>query len=150
MKAEMRALRRAWQAEEHTKHLEAAKEAMALWNAAQEKGESSYLARKKVEAYGIRYGVDGQPFLAVPLRDVASTLWSVQKIYDDGNKRFLPGGRKKGCFHLIGTLAMNDTVLRFSEEHKAPLGSEALQAFLCALHRNVSFGLGTLNSDFNQ
>ena len=40
--------------------------------------------------------------------DVDGKLWNVQKIYnkkDDisNNKWFLPGGKKKACFHIIGT-----------------------------------------------
>jgi putative DNA primase/helicase len=28
-------------------------------------------------------------------------MWNIQKIYDDGQKRFFKGARKKGCFHLL-------------------------------------------------
>jgi hypothetical protein len=54
---------------------------------------------------------DGETFLtipkgalAVPLSDVHGKLWSLQFIFSDGTKRFLPGGRKHGLFFLLGKL----------------------------------------------
>lgn len=106
-KAEMAAQRHVWQAEEHEKHLEAAKEAARIFSGGSEGGTSAYLTRKQVTAYGVRFCEDTAPFIAVPVRDVAGTLWSIQKIYEDGTKRFLPGGRKGGCFHVLGRLAVH-------------------------------------------
>ena len=40
--------------------------------------------------------------IAVPLRDAAGKLWSLQAINDQGTKLFPKYGRKSGCFHLIG------------------------------------------------
>lgn len=40
--------------------------------------------------------------IAVPLRDVAGKLWSLQAINEQGTKLFPKYGRKSGCFHLIG------------------------------------------------
>lgn len=59
------------------------------------------MERKKVNAFGIRFRGD---LLIIPLRDTAGKLWSLQWIKADGTKQFLPGGRKKGCFHNIGLL----------------------------------------------
>ncbi|MCQ4257458.1 PriCT-2 domain-containing protein [Stutzerimonas stutzeri] len=39
--------------------------------------------------------------LAVPLRDAAGKLWSLQAINEQGTKLFPKYGRKGGCFHLI-------------------------------------------------
>ncbi len=38
------------------------------------------------------------------MRDIDGKLWSLQSVAPDDTKRFLPGGRKKGCFHHIGIL----------------------------------------------
>lgn len=71
------------------------------WNDLMESGSSSYLERKQVGVYDIRFSGDS---IVIPLRDTAGRLWSMQTIQADGTKRFLSGGRKKGCFHVIGTL----------------------------------------------
>ena len=58
-----------------------------------------YLTRKGVAPHGIKQTDDR---LAIPMRDVDDVLHSLQFIDRQGNKRFLTGGRKRGCFHLIG------------------------------------------------
>lgn len=83
------------------KQEEAARTALEKWNSFSETGSSPYLVAKKVEAFGVRFEGDS---LVVPLRDTVGKLWSLQLISANGSKRFLPGGRKKGCFHLIGTI----------------------------------------------
>jgi putative DNA primase/helicase len=47
-------------------------------------------------------GGSGAGLLLVPLRDAAGTLHSLQAIAPDGTKRFLPGGRVRGCYHGMG------------------------------------------------
>ena len=101
--------RKASEEETERRNQETAIEAENIWNNANETGVSEYLNIKKVSAFGIKYGSDQYgDFVAVPLMDVDGKLWNVQKIYnkkDDqsSNKRFLRGGKKKGCFHVIGT-----------------------------------------------
>jgi len=41
--------------------------------------------------------------LVVPIQDTSGALLSLQTIGPDGDKRFLPGGRTRGGFQLIGT-----------------------------------------------
>lgn len=108
-------------------------------------GESPYLERKQVGAFGIGFfhytvvlaiddarqrcdvwvGSETRAFfanlpkprpdsisfmmfkagtIAVPLRDAAGKLWSLQAINEQGTKLFPKYGRKAGCFHLIGSL----------------------------------------------
>ncbi len=75
-----------------------ANKAAARWKAAAPADPShAYLARKRVQAHGIRQ--DGS-MLLVPLRDTNSALHSLQTITADGDKRFK--GRMKGCYHAIG------------------------------------------------
>jgi putative DNA primase/helicase len=70
--------------------------------ATREAGEwliNPYLVKKGVQAYGVRLlGAS----LAIPLRDAAGRLHSLQFILPDGRKRFLTGGRKQGCYFAIG------------------------------------------------
>jgi putative DNA primase/helicase len=77
----------------------AAKAANTQWDAFATESESQYLTRKAVGALGVRF--DGST-VCVPLRDADNVLWSFQRIAPDGEKRFFPGGRIAGCFHLIG------------------------------------------------
>jgi putative DNA primase/helicase len=42
--------------------------------------------------------------VAIPLRDAAGKLWSLQAINEQGTKLFPKYGRKSGCFHLIGDM----------------------------------------------
>lgn len=86
-------------------HRQAAAKAAELWEAAAESGNSPYLKRKGVEAYGLRFG---KGCILVPMRDDEGKLWNVQRIYGkplsgDNDKFGLRGGRVSGCYHLIGT-----------------------------------------------
>jgi len=88
------------EAEEVTKHQAAAAEAARRWQAAQSCTGHAYLSTKGVLAHGVRSDAAGG--LIVPMRDTAGTLHSLQTITPDGEKRFLSGGRVKGCYHAIG------------------------------------------------
>lgn len=90
------------------KQAEAARTALEKWNSFSETGSSPYLATKNVDPFGVRFEGDS---LVIPLRDGAGKLWSLQKITSSGSKRFLPGGRKKGCFHLIGNLTEGQPII---------------------------------------
>jgi len=91
------------------KQEEAAVLANQIWQEAHLEGASRYLDQKQIISYGLRFSEDQYGrFLVVPLYDPAGKLWNVQKIYDprpDGlnHKWFLMGGRKKGCFYVLGT-----------------------------------------------
>jgi putative DNA primase/helicase len=87
----------------------AARDAIAHWRDSLDTGSSGYLHRKGVQAYGVRFKGDGA--LLVPMRNAAGELVNVQRIAGDGTKRFLPGGRKAGCWHLIGDAAGADVLL---------------------------------------
>jgi len=58
-----------------------------------------YLSAKGVKAHGLKVLGDR---LLIPMRDTAGKLHSLQAITPDGEKRFHPGGRIKGCYHSIG------------------------------------------------
>ena len=84
----------------------AAGDSRVLWDEASESGQSPYLVRKGVQAHGVRYLPDGT--LIVPMRNESGELHNLQRIAPhkpadgDPEKRFLPGGRKSGLWHLIG------------------------------------------------
>jgi putative DNA primase/helicase len=86
----------------------AAKEASFAWSKYVVDGESSYLKRKGVKAYGLRFAPSGNGTVAIPMQDTASKFWGLQIIRgkDRGNKlekEYWPKGLdKKGHFHLIG------------------------------------------------
>src|SRR3984957_8654774 len=94
--------------ERHRRYEEATSQAFTEGETSPETGTSPYLARKKVEALGIHFRGE---ILIVPLKDTAGKLWSHQFIAPDGTKRFLTGGRKKGCFHHIGILEDGKPIL---------------------------------------
>ena len=91
--------------EEKKRRIEKAQE---IWDQAIQNpainGHTSYLERKQVNAYGIKYRVDyqGVPAIVIPLCNINGQLQAVQCIQEDGTKRIY--GPKKGNFHVIGTI----------------------------------------------
>ena len=79
----------------------ASSKAQRLWERAQDNGVSTYLQRKQIGAYGIRFSFGK---LLVPLCDVAGKLHGLQWIAEDGGKVFGTGTVKEGHFHLIGAV----------------------------------------------
>jgi phage/plasmid primase-like uncharacterized protein len=61
--------------------------------------EHGYLRAKQIDVCGAR--IDGENLL-VPMRDIDGKLWSLQEIDPEGRKHNQEGGRRKGCFFLIG------------------------------------------------
>ncbi|MEW8384001.1 MAG: DUF3987 domain-containing protein [Candidatus Thiodiazotropha taylori] len=87
-------------AEKQKLSAQARQKAEEKWtSAAPETGAHKYLINKGVSGYGIRS--DGFNLL-VPMRDTNGTLHSIQTIDPNGSKKFLSGGRIKGCYYSIG------------------------------------------------
>jgi len=61
--------------------------------------DHAYLVKKRIQPLGARISSQS---LVIPLRDESKKIINLQFIDVDGNKRFLFGGRKKGCFYPIG------------------------------------------------
>ena len=96
----MAILKAAREAERQTAQEAASLRAAGLWHRARPAtGDHPYLVRKGVRAYGIR-ALRQQ--LVIPARDAAGVLWSLQFISPDGVKKFMTGGRKRGCYFSIG------------------------------------------------
>jgi putative DNA primase/helicase len=78
----------------------AALRAKALWEESTPAAEDHpYLLKKKVKAHGVREDKTGR--LVIPIRDPEGKLTSVQTIDPTGEKRFLSGGKKRGCCFAI-------------------------------------------------
>ena len=95
----IKAAQRQRDAERDRIQAEAASRALAIWTAAAPAIEHDYLTRKSIQAHGVR--TDGHHLL-IPMRDTSSKLWSLQTISPEGEKRFMPGGRVKGCYCPVG------------------------------------------------
>lgn len=73
-------------------------------------GHSTYLNRKQVNAYGIKYRVkeSGGPTIIIPLRNIEGQIQAVQCIDEDGFKKV--HGAKKGHFHILGVIENNNRI----------------------------------------
>lgn len=98
-KRRMDALRKQHDAEQRDKQAQAAAVAAQMWLKSQPVAQHSYLSTKGVKAHGLRVH---SGLLLVPLRDAQGVLHSLQTITAEGDKRFLSGGRVKGCYLSIG------------------------------------------------
>jgi len=124
-RAAYRAQVQAMQREREATDAKIAREAAALGSRVQDDSPActghSYLTDKRVKPHGLRVTSrqwelplrDGEGVLTIPsgalvlpLRDSAGKLHSLQFIYIDdkgkNQKRFLPGGEKRGHYHVIG------------------------------------------------
>lgn len=81
------------------RHAEAAGAARSIWGESALAIEHPYLKRKQIQPHGIR--VQGDQ-LVVPMT-IDTHIHSLQFITDD-HKKFMPGGRVKGCYYPIGSL----------------------------------------------
>lgn len=92
--------RKARGAEEQARRNTAKDKALSIWKAASPNpNDHPYLVKKGVGNHGLRLH---KTSLVIPIRDSAGNLHSLQFIDGEGNKRFLSGGRKKGCYFAVG------------------------------------------------
>lgn len=110
MRQQIEAARHQRQAEQAKSHRVAAEKAYAIWGKSKPVDESAkhpYLIKKSVKPYNASiYGFA----LIVPIQDEEG-LCNIQYIYPDGSKRFLAGGKKRGCFTYIGDGWETETIL---------------------------------------
>lgn len=98
-RAKVEAMRREREAEETRRKSEAKSKAAAIWQKAEPApGEHPYLIRKGIKASGAKLHNNA---LLIPMR-ADGDIHSLQFIGPDGDKRFLTGGRVKGCYFSIG------------------------------------------------
>lgn len=87
------------EAEEAKRKEDARDKARELWSEAKPCTEHPYLTKKGVEAHSARVQRES---LVLPIRDEAGNLHSLQFISTGGEKRYLTGGRIRGCYFSIG------------------------------------------------
>ena len=90
------------QKEQLQKHAETAIKACSIWSRSKpiiNQSEHAYLLNKRIQPHGARLYKGA---LVIPIHNQADVLVNLQFINDQGDKRFLSGGRKCGCFHIIG------------------------------------------------
>jgi putative DNA primase/helicase len=90
-------------------HEQARIKAKQTFQSLSDNGDSPYLVAKKLlTVEGIKFGRDEKGnFIATALIDENGEISTLQKIYDDGTKRFLSGGRKNGCYTKFGNNGSN-------------------------------------------
>jgi len=101
-KLEQQRLRAAAAEERKERAADAAVRAERIFAKLPDSGASPYLDRKKVRAFGVRFS---RGSIVVPVRNIGGDLVGLQFIAPDGNKKFLTGTPKSGCFHLIGEVS---------------------------------------------
>lgn len=98
-RAKVEAIRREREAEEIRRKSEAKTKAAAIWQKAEPAPDDHpYLIRKGIKASGAKLYNDA---LLIPMR-ADGDIHSLQFIGPEGDKRFLTGGRVKGCYFSIG------------------------------------------------
>jgi len=106
---ERRALLARVEQEKTARHQEAAKRAIKIIkDSSRANPKHKYLKAKAVKPHGL---LQHDQILVVPIFDFQKKVWSVEEINEEGGKRFLPGGRKKGCFHVLGDPKPEDVML---------------------------------------
>ncbi len=66
-----------------------------------------YLIAKQVKSHGLKTFMDKA---VIPLMDIDGKIWSLQYISPKGEKHFRSGGRKNGCFFVLGELKNSPTI----------------------------------------
>ena len=101
--------RRERELEEAKRKTTARKRALSVFDEAAPCDAHPYLTRKGIQAHGARLQGDR---LVLPLRDTDGTIHSIQFIDADSGKKYLTGGRVRGCYFDIGE---PDSVLCIAE-----------------------------------
>jgi putative DNA primase/helicase len=101
---------RAAEIEREQRHQQAAIEAAQIVsNTKPTPPEHAYLVRKRIQGHNLL--IDSQNRLIVKIYDQNGQLVNIQRISPDGTKRFLSGGKIKGCFSIIGDYSTSGTLL---------------------------------------
>lgn len=93
------------------RHNHASKKSSFIWHSSKQiinQSEHPYLIKKKVQPNGARLFVNA---LVISIYDENKQLINLQFINNDSTKRFLSGGKKKGCFSIIGKLDTSNNIL---------------------------------------
>ena len=99
-------MRQLHEADKRAKHQQTETSVNERWTQANLVDSHQYLADKGVRSYDLR--VD-RGALLVPLFNIDGEMVNIQSISPNGDKYFTKGGRKKGCFYLLGDVT--DTII---------------------------------------
>lgn len=104
--ARVKAVLKARKAEEDLRiaerHAKIAIRAAHKWSLASKEGTTPYLERKNIKLHSARiYGANN---VIVPILEAGKEIVSYQLIRPDGSKEFPFGGKKTGCYHIIGQI----------------------------------------------
>jgi putative DNA primase/helicase len=102
------AAKRQRQAEQAETHREAAIKAAQIWSRCKQVIFHDYLRRKGILPFGAR--IDRYDNLVVPATD-GEKITTLQFIKPSGQKIFLSGGKKRGCYFVIGDDPSADKIL---------------------------------------
>ncbi len=94
------------EAQQLAAHLRISDKAKTIWDVASPCDSHPYLLSKGVASHSLR---EHNGKLIIPIMDETGKLWSIQTIQQDGQKRFLAGGKTGGCFFIIGTELMKQS-----------------------------------------
>lgn len=98
VKKQQSELRKQAKKEAEQRAKETAQRASDIWSKLPDSGKAPYLFNKGVGGFGLRYS---RGSVVVPVADINGQLKGLQFIDEQGNKKFLTGTAKKGCFHLL-------------------------------------------------
>jgi len=104
-RASMEATRKAHETADRKRRERARETAKRVWASSNPCTVHPYLSRKGIKPFSVRLVSEGPQMgeLVIRLVDTSGEIHSLQFIDDAGNKRFLPGGQKKGCYCSMGT-----------------------------------------------
>lgn len=120
--------RKAHEAAVKAEHKRVREQALNIWEASKPCDDHPYLKRKSVQAYGLRVGNwplrngEGKVYaqqpgtLIIPVVGPDGTIHTLQGIFGtlpsgySTDRAYLPGGKKSGGFHIIGSIGENDVV----------------------------------------
>lgn len=139
-------------AQQQQRYAQAAARAAELWatGVPVEGSDHPYLERKGVLSFGLSYGKwrNGDDALLVPLRNIDGHLTTLQGIFanvspDLGRDRdYLPGGQKRGSFHLIGGKPSGSTPIVVCEGYATGASIHMATGWFAA----VAFDAGNMTS----
>lgn len=99
------------EAETRQRQSAAASKAVSIWSQSKpitNRSAHDYLINKQLQYhYGARLYRDA---LVIPIHNESYQLVNLQFISPIGEKRFLTGGRKRGCFYMIGEQSINTLI----------------------------------------
>ncbi|MER2511433.1 MAG: hypothetical protein ABTQ25_03260, partial [Nitrosomonas ureae] len=87
------------------RNIVAASKAVSIWSQSKpitRKEDHRYLINKQIQQHGTRLYRES---LVIPIHNESGKLVNLQFITPTGEKRFLSGGRKRGCFHIIDDIS---------------------------------------------